>query len=492
MLSANGAISATTPTARKKESKVERLDTSLAPERPNIEASIHFARYAIATPFVQGKKVLDIACGEGYGSHLLKQAGAHKVVGVDVSDEAVNRAKKHFSAPGVEFMATDAASVEREFPLEYFDVVVSCETIEHIQDPAKYLQSLKNVAKKDAVFIISCPNDHWYFPEDHQRNPYHVRKYNFEEFKELTVSVLGDNVSWSVGTAVMGFGSTPLDVKKDYEPVPASWMSFKQLGGAYLVNGSGELEVTAANCSYFFGVWNASDAPSGAAVFPVSMDSYARMVQGLESLPPVSQNEIAQQSLQEPADDLHALDMPADGVNPEVRKASLLYQASAAENLVLREGLHASTGSVQALQLDVSTLQTEAHTRQAETHALQAETHALHAQIHTLHAEALSRQAEVQAREAEVQALQAEVNALKNEVNAAQTEVGVLKTEAGVLENELNAFQARVPMLQAEIEHLNAECAHMRVSHDRYVRLRNIVPQPVRSMAVKVARAVRR
>ncbi|MET1117195.1 MAG: methyltransferase domain-containing protein [Comamonas sp.] len=481
----NGISNATTPTASNKENKVERLDTSLAPERPNIEASIHFARYAIAASLVQGKKVLDIACGEGYGSHLLKRAGADQVVGVDVSDEAVDRAKKYFTGPGVEFMAADAASIERKFPLEYFDVVVSCETIEHIEYPQKYLQSLKNVAKKDAIFIISCPNDHWYFPEDHQRNPYHVRKYNFDEFKELTVGILGENVSWSVGTAVMGFGSTPLDVKAGYEPVPSSWMSFKQLSGAYLVNGAGDLEVTAANCSYFFGVWNASDMPSGAAVFPVSMDSYARMVQALETQPSVSENAVLQENRQNSADALKALRPQIDASSPEVRKASLLYQASAAENEVLREGLHASTGSVQALLMDVNTLQTQAHTRQAEAHALQAEAHVLQAQMHTLQAEAHSRQLEMNAREAQVQALEAQVGALQDEVGVLQAEVVELKTEVDV-------YQAEIPTLQEEIACLNAEAAHLRVSHDRYVRLRNLVPQPVRAVVLKVAKAVRR
>lgn len=447
MSNANGLFSATTLTASKKENKVERLDMSLAPERPNIEASIHFARYAIATPFAKGKKVLDIACGEGYGSHLLKRAGAEQVVGVDVSEDAVGRARKSFGAPGVEFLAADAQSIEREFPSGHFDVVVSCETIEHIEDPEKYLQSLKNVAKKDAVFIISCPNDHWYFPEEHQRNPYHLRKYRFDEFKELTSRILGENVSWSVGTAVMGFGSTPLDVKADYEPVPSSWMSSKQLGGAYLVNGDGELEVTASNCSYFFGVWNAADAPSGAAVFPVSMDSYARMVQALE----------------EPAS-IHALRAQADASRSEVRRVGLLYQASTAENEVLRESLHFSSGSVQALQAQVHTLQAEAHRLQAEAHSLQAEGHDLKGQMHSL-------QAQVQARDSEIQGLQAQSQAFQEQIGALQTEL---------------------PPLQAEIAALREECAYLRIAHDRYVRLRKLVPQPVRALAVKVARAVRR
>jgi len=446
MSNANGLFSATTLTASKKENKVERLDMSLAPERPNIEASIHFARYAIATPFAKGKKVLDIACGEGYGSHLLKRAGAEQVVGVDVSEDAVGRARKSFAAPGVEFLTADAQSIEREFPPGHFDVVVSCETIEHIEHPEKYLQSLKNVAKKDAVFIISCPNDHWYFPEDHQRNPYHLRKYRFDEFKELTSRILGENVSWSVGTAVMGFGSTPLDVKADYQPVPSSWMSSKQLDGAYLVNGTGELDVTASNCSYFFGVWNAADAPSGAAVFPVSMDSYARMVQALED-----------------PDSVSALRAQADASRSEVRRVGLLYQASTAENEVLRESLHFSSGSVHALQAQVTALQAEAYRFQTEAHALQAEGHDLKAQLYGLQAEATARQSESKELQAQSHALQMQVS----------------------------AFQLEVPTLQAEIAALREECAYLRIAHDRYVRLRKLVPQPVRALAVKVARAVR-
>lgn len=342
---------------------MERLDINSAPERANIEAAIHFARYSVATPFIKDKRVLDIACGEGYGSYLLKQAGAGEVVGVDVFADAVDRAARSFGGPGIEFVAADATTIEERFPAEHFDVIVSCETIEHIEDPSAYLQSLKRVAKKDAIIIISCPNDHWYFPEEHQRNPYHLRKYRLEEFQQLTVSVLGNNVNWSIGTAVFGFGSTPLDIEQDYETAPDSWMKFTPTQGGYLVNGGEKPEFNAENCSYYFGIWNAPEITSGAAVFPVSMDAYARMVQAINGTLFVEE-ELKPDALQVEVDtremDLMkaALQIEVDTYKLDLRKTRLNYQATLAENELIKERLH-------ILQIEI----VEMHGEIAKTHA---------------------------------------------------------------------------------------------------------------------------
>lgn len=340
---------------------MERLDINSAPERANIEASIHFARYSIATPYVKGKRVLDIACGEGYGSYLLKQAGAEEVIGVDVFVDAVKRATNSFGGPGIEFVAADATTIEERFPAGYFDVVVSCETIEHIEAPAAYLKSLRKVAKEDAVIIISCPNDYWYFPEPHQSNPYHLRKYHFDEFKALTVGVLGDNVSWSVGTAVFGFGSTSLDVQGAYEVVPDSWMKFSPAQGAYLVDGGGVPEFNTENCSYYFGVWNAPELSNGAAVFPVSMDTYVRMVQAMEGSFSKDEKVIETHADQK----LAALQTEAKHYKSELRRARLNYLATLAENEVVKERL-------QALQADIVTLREDLAVTQSNRDSLQA------------------------------------------------------------------------------------------------------------------------
>lgn len=334
---------------------MERLDINSAPERANIEASIHFARYSVATPFVKNKRVLDIACGEGYGSYLLKQAGAEEVVGVDVFVDAVNRATRSFGGPGIEFTAADATTIEDKFPSEYFDVIVSCETIEHIEDPTAYLQSLKRVAKKDAIIIISCPNDYWYFPEEHQRNPYHLRKYRFEEFQQLASSVLGDNVNWSIGTAVFGFGSTSLDIERDYETVPDSWMKFNSVQGAYLVNGGEKPEFNTENCSYYFGIWNAPEITNGAAVFPISMDAYARMVHAMDGTLLVDER-LKVTTLHQ---GLTALQMQADTLKADLRKTRLNYQATLTENELVKERLHVFNSAQHELNTVVHALQAE-------------------------------------------------------------------------------------------------------------------------------------
>jgi SAM-dependent methyltransferase len=327
---------------------MERLDINSAPERANIEASIHFARYSVVTPFVKNKRVLDIASGEGYGSYLLKQSGASEVVGVDVFEDAVNRSNLSFGGPGIKFIAADATKIESQFPENYFDVVVSLETIEHIKDPIAYLQSLKRVAKEDATIIISCPNDHWYFPEDYQRNPYHLRKYRFEEFKELACGVFGDNVNWSIGTAVMGFGSTSLDIERDYNTIPDSWMKFNNVQGAYLVNGGEKPEFNAENCSYFFGIWNAPEVTNGAAIFPVSMDAYARMIPAMEGTLSVEERL-----------KLNELESTLKQFTSDLRKTRLNYQATLSENELVKERILALQAELQSVHDDKMSITAE-------------------------------------------------------------------------------------------------------------------------------------
>ena len=73
---------------------MERLDFSSATKYSSIEVSIHLCRYLNAKNYCQDKKVLDVACGEGYGSALIKRWGARKVVGIDCSEEAIKKASE--------------------------------------------------------------------------------------------------------------------------------------------------------------------------------------------------------------------------------------------------------------------------------------------------------------------------------------------------------------------------------------------------------------
>ena len=142
----------------------------------------HYQRYYCALPLVRGKKVLDAACGEGYGTAVLARAAAH-VTGIDISPDAIARAKGSYSQEGrVRFIEGSIA----ELPLEDYsiDVVVSFETIEHVPEDIqhKFLDEIARVLKKDGFLIMSTPNKEVYSDRPGYRNEFHVKEFYKEEF----------------------------------------------------------------------------------------------------------------------------------------------------------------------------------------------------------------------------------------------------------------------------------------------------------------------
>lgn len=314
---------------------MERLDLSDRPEHSTQESTIHLARYASVLPFVKNKVVLDIACGEGYGAALMMRAGAKRVVGVDISAEAVAKSQKVFADSNAEYIQADATCLGELFEPGTFDVVVSIETIEHVADDEAYLTALKRAAKHNAVFLISCPNDYWYYPQEDQSNPYHLRKYRLEEFQEISTKVLGNHVHWGVGSAVFGFGTTPFD-KEKFEPLYDSWMKANQVGASFVVEND-ELEpLGAQNSSYFMGIWNVEAFSYGAAYFGVGMDAYARMFDALayDSVKDIKK------ALEYQIEDSKKLNEALQAERLEVRNKSLLLAALQSENKASRENVN--------------------------------------------------------------------------------------------------------------------------------------------------------
>lgn len=148
---------------------------------------LHIGRYETAAPYVSGKKVLDIACGSGYGSRILGLAGAIAVVGVDVCPETVEYARKSYQTPGVTFTCADAEQFEWPEP---FDVIVSFETIEHLQHPCQFLERIRSLLVADGVFLLSVP-----LGETRHFDPYHLHAFTQEQVFAL-LEKTGFSVDW--------------------------------------------------------------------------------------------------------------------------------------------------------------------------------------------------------------------------------------------------------------------------------------------------------
>jgi SAM-dependent methyltransferase len=256
---------------------MERLSLDEDQRYNAVEASIHLARYAVAAPYCGGKRVLDIACGEGYGARFLAACGATKVVGVEVDAAAVSRAEARFGDGRVSFVCADAVRVDELFSEGSFDLVVSLETIEHLDDPERFLRGLRSVSSASATLIVSCPNDHWYFPDPEQSNPYHLRKYRFDEFQRLSHGILGADCEWLIGGPVMGFGSIGVGSMASalLEPSQLRMNHYVPLDAAYAISAPDGKGLGPGNCSYFVGIWGGSPRAQGSAVvYPMSMDGF--------------------------------------------------------------------------------------------------------------------------------------------------------------------------------------------------------------------------
>lgn len=145
----------------------------------------HWHRYAFARRFVAGRRVLDVACGEGYGSALLA-ATAGSVVGVDIAHEAVRHASTTYAdVAHLHFAVGSAATL----PLAdaSVDVAVSFETIEHLPsaDQPKMVAEIARVLAPDGVVVLSAPNPIEYSEARGYRNPFHTHEPPRDELASL-------------------------------------------------------------------------------------------------------------------------------------------------------------------------------------------------------------------------------------------------------------------------------------------------------------------
>lgn len=160
---------------------LERIDPHRAPWYLRGVVAEHVKRYEFAAPFVAGKRVLDVACGTGYGSAVLART-AQSVVGVDLSPGAVAAAGAAYASPNLRFICTDAQRLP--FDDDSFDMAVSFETIEHLPPAGveAYLRELHRVLVPRGILLLSTPERDSYSLGGASGNPYHVREFTRAEF----------------------------------------------------------------------------------------------------------------------------------------------------------------------------------------------------------------------------------------------------------------------------------------------------------------------
>jgi SAM-dependent methyltransferase len=141
----------------------------------------HVAVYEWVAAQVGGRRVIDMASGEGYGANLLA-ARAASVVGVEANPDAFDHARLRYRRANLRFERSMV-----EVYAEPCDAVVFLQTIEHVRDPGAVLEHFKAMLAPGGAVFVSTPNVLTLAPPGEERsgNPWHVREYRPEDFRDL-------------------------------------------------------------------------------------------------------------------------------------------------------------------------------------------------------------------------------------------------------------------------------------------------------------------
>ncbi len=142
----------------------------------------HLTRYRLAERYVQGKDAIDLGCGAGYGTYSLARF-ARRIVGVDLSEEAVAYAAWCYEAPGLGYEVGDVARLPHADGS--FEAAVSFEVIEHLERPEALVEEARRLLKEDGVFVVSTPDKQTYSNDRNSLNPHHLKEMYALEFREM-------------------------------------------------------------------------------------------------------------------------------------------------------------------------------------------------------------------------------------------------------------------------------------------------------------------
>jgi SAM-dependent methyltransferase len=198
----------------------------MIPAQVDIELELeHKNRYYFAQPLVRGMRVLDAACGAGYGSQILAQT-AQAVVGIDISDETVVYAQQHYGGDNIAFQ--QASVTELPFEAHTFDAVVSFETLEHVTEAQQqtFMREIKRVLRPDGLLVMSTPNKDIY--QEKVENHFHEHELDAQEFEALLKTHFKEVVfvaqQFEIGNVITPAGQAPATVQNDFHMDAAEYL----------------------------------------------------------------------------------------------------------------------------------------------------------------------------------------------------------------------------------------------------------------------------
>ncbi len=160
----------------------ERTSANAASEKPIRERQM--AAYRKALEFIEGRRLLEIGCGEGIGTSILAGAAA-SVVAIDYSDEALGVAREKYGADNIEFRKMRVPPVD--LPNASIEAVVCFQMIEHLEEPEKLVSEIGRALDPDGVCLLATVNKE----ETISKNPYHLREFTASEMLALLESRFG-------------------------------------------------------------------------------------------------------------------------------------------------------------------------------------------------------------------------------------------------------------------------------------------------------------
>lgn len=160
----------------------ERTPAEYPAEKPIRERQM--AAYHRSLEYVEGRRVLELGCGEGIGASLLAESAA-SVVAVDYSEEALRVACERHGASNVDFTQMKIPPID--FRDRSFDAAVCFQMIEHLEEPGELVAEVGRVLRDDGVALFATVNK----DETITDNPYHIHEFSAGDFEELLKAHFG-------------------------------------------------------------------------------------------------------------------------------------------------------------------------------------------------------------------------------------------------------------------------------------------------------------